>query len=428
MAKGIAVIGAAFGDEGKGLMTDYLAYNMAKPIVIRFNGGAQAGHTVVTPAGNRHVFHHFGSGSLAGAPTYLSEYFILNPVLFVRELAELEDVTSFDKVNLDVFVDPDCKFTLLSDMMLNQWAEEARGRGRHGSCGVGIGETVERCTRNRQPATLLKEGWHEKHGWSEMSLRRMILDVNREWVPMRAIELGVELTPERLDYLNDPKNIQTWIFNFRSMCNRIHVMQPRWLLGHGYQTFIFEGAQGLGLDGRIDSPYFPHVTRSRTGRNNVVLLAERLGLKELEIVYMTRSYLTRHGAGVMPYEKMILPYDGIVDETNVPHDFQGNLRFAYLNLDLLISNIATDIVSIETNIEITSCLAITCMDQLNDIAHYHSYNLERKCRYHELPSHVQKGTQVRVGYLSFGPTRNNVVLGGEYIARNAKVEPEKAVN
>src|SRR5262245_50739362 len=65
-----AVIGANFGDEGKGLLTDYLAAkDPAGTVVIRCNGGAQAGHTVVTPAGRRHVFHHLGSGSLAGAST-----------------------------------------------------------------------------------------------------------------------------------------------------------------------------------------------------------------------------------------------------------------------------------------------------------------------------------------------------------------------
>lgn len=74
-----AVIGAGYGDEGKGLMTDALvaALNGAATVV-RFNGGAQAGHTVVAPRKGapplRHVFHHVGSGALAGAPTFLSRF------------------------------------------------------------------------------------------------------------------------------------------------------------------------------------------------------------------------------------------------------------------------------------------------------------------------------------------------------------------
>ena len=82
------VIGANYGDEGKGLATDYLASQGTKSLVVRFNGGAQAGHTVVTPDGCRHVFHHFGSGVFAEADTFLSKFFIVNPILFRTEFEE----------------------------------------------------------------------------------------------------------------------------------------------------------------------------------------------------------------------------------------------------------------------------------------------------------------------------------------------------
>ena len=74
------VIGSNFGDEGKGLMTDYFCAEAKKRnescIVVLSNGGAQRGHTVVTPDGIRHVFHHFGSGTFAEAPTYFSEQYV----------------------------------------------------------------------------------------------------------------------------------------------------------------------------------------------------------------------------------------------------------------------------------------------------------------------------------------------------------------
>ena len=60
------IIGANYGDEGKGLISDYLVDREQAKIVIRFNGGAQAGHTVVTLDGKRHVFKHFGSGTFQG--------------------------------------------------------------------------------------------------------------------------------------------------------------------------------------------------------------------------------------------------------------------------------------------------------------------------------------------------------------------------
>ena len=76
------VIGSNFGDEGKGLTVDYLCHQGAG-VVVRFNGGAQAGHTVCLDR-LRHVFSHFGSGTLRGVPTYLSQFFIVNPIMFVR--------------------------------------------------------------------------------------------------------------------------------------------------------------------------------------------------------------------------------------------------------------------------------------------------------------------------------------------------------
>ena len=87
-----AVIGANFGDEGKGLATDALAADLMSrgldPVVVRSNGGAQAGHTVETQ-GRRHVFHHVGSGAFPGARTHLSRFFVAHPALLQRELQEL---------------------------------------------------------------------------------------------------------------------------------------------------------------------------------------------------------------------------------------------------------------------------------------------------------------------------------------------------
>ena len=84
------VIGANFGDEGKGLMTDYFAaQSVGSCLVVLHNGGAQRGHTVVTPEGFRHVFHHFGCGTFAGADTYCAEEFVVNPALFREEYEKL---------------------------------------------------------------------------------------------------------------------------------------------------------------------------------------------------------------------------------------------------------------------------------------------------------------------------------------------------
>ena len=87
------VIGANFGDEGKGQMTDYFAAKAMQDgkscIVVCHNGSAQKGHTVTLDDGRSHIFHHFGAGSLAGADTYFSSEFVLNPIFFRTEYMEL---------------------------------------------------------------------------------------------------------------------------------------------------------------------------------------------------------------------------------------------------------------------------------------------------------------------------------------------------
>src|SRR5258706_12121472 len=99
--KAIAVVGSAWGDCGKGAAVDKLASANPNSLVMRFNGGGQSGHTVTLPDGRRHIFSHFGSGALAGAPSHLSEHFVVNPRIFVKEREELRALGA----NLNISVD-----------------------------------------------------------------------------------------------------------------------------------------------------------------------------------------------------------------------------------------------------------------------------------------------------------------------------------
>ena len=74
------VIGANYGDEGKGLFTEFLSQSPDNSIVVLVNGGSQRGHTVNDPTYGKHVFHHFGSGTLAGVPTYFAKSYLINPM------------------------------------------------------------------------------------------------------------------------------------------------------------------------------------------------------------------------------------------------------------------------------------------------------------------------------------------------------------
>ncbi len=124
------VIGAQFGDEGKGRLIDhYATLAGGDSIVIRFNGGAQAGHTVVTPEGQRHIFSHVGSGAFAGAATFLSRFFVANPILLLKEMKRLAEWGRQRRVRRGRYLS--VAVLCRQSHPVAQGDEEAGGMGRH---------------------------------------------------------------------------------------------------------------------------------------------------------------------------------------------------------------------------------------------------------------------------------------------------------
>jgi adenylosuccinate synthase len=97
-----------------------------------------------------------------------------------------------------------------------------------------------------------------------------------------------------------------------------------------FDDIVFEGAQGLLLD-QHRKEFLPHVTHSNTGVKNVEVLCAQAGVTEKEIYYVSRTYLTRHGAGPLPGEDPAMQFE---DETNRDGHWQGPLRFAPLDADM----------------------------------------------------------------------------------------------
>ena len=395
-----AVIGANFGDEGKGLMTDYLVYKHQSNLVVRFNGGAQAGHTVQTSDGRRHVFGHFGSGSFAGAATLLSRFFIVNPMVFRKEREEL---LTKPPVNLSVTLDLDAFVTTPFEMLLNQMVEQSRGDARHGSCGLGINETIE---RDEQFVPI-----RVRDLTNEVMLAEKLYAIRDFWVPIRKTQLG--LGSEHDNILMSDILIDRWLADVEYMLENTTQGSDTQVLATAKNP-IFEGAQGLMLDQNHD--YFPYVTRSNTGIKNVLVLMGA-NYRELEATYVTRSYLTRHGAGPMVDELDQKPYEKIVDDTNFPNQWQGTLRFAHLNVDTLRSTIYKDLMSNHLNHKVRPIIAITCLDQCGDVlsVFQNSWSQSKHCVI-QSSTFFDVGDQLakRIGisdnhYKSFGPTRENVV-------------------
>lgn len=363
MADVKAVIGANFGDEGKGLMTDYFCAqavaNNKSCIVVLSNGGAQRGHTVVDPLTNeRHVYHHCGSGDIVNADTFIPWRFVVNPLLF-----------DFD-VKGKIFVDDNCLITTPWDMMANQIIEESRGDQKHGSCGVGLWETIR---RNQIFDT--NYCWYFKDRLEMADVERILGYYDRRF---KSNGIKVNELWRHLFFDSAETMLERFLKDLESMSALVETSNDEVL--NRYDTVVFENGQGLLLD-QNNARYAPHITASNTGIKNVLDIMKReiKTVDSFEACYVTRSYITRHGAGMLPNEckkeeisKYIRP-----DETNVFNIHQGELRYATLDVDDMLSRINDD-YGVNSN----TSIAFTHMDEveINTPSGYKTYVSRGKTR------------------------------------------------
>lgn len=358
------VIGSNWGDEGKGLMTDYFSQK-PNSIVVCSNGGAQRGHTVTTPEGIRHVFHHFGSGTFNHASTYLSEDFIVNPIIFKQEYDELMKLGYIP----NVYINKNCMLTTPFDMMANQIIEESRGKNKHGSCGLGIFETIKRY----------------KAGVADV-------DYNiRQYYLERFEKENIILSDEWSTVFFDNGIFEHFLDDWDFMNNHSLTISDDYFLNQ-FDNIVFEAAQGLLLD-QNNTEYFPHLTPSNTGIKNPKRIIENIEWNDeisIETCYVSRTYLTRHGVGKFLSEcnkSLINKY--MTDKTNVPNQFQDTLRYGTLDLRELYNRCSNDVGTFGNAKSIT-------------ITHCNEYDLDNK----QL-SELFKDWNI---YYSDGETHNDVQL------------------
>lgn len=314
------VIGLGCGDEGKGLVVDWLCSKDSILLVIRFSGGHQVGHTVVIED-KTHIFSNFGSGTLRGIPTYWSKYCTVEPIGLVNEL----ELLLSKGINPLLYIDAKCPITTPMDISHNQDSEETNN---HGSMGVGFGSTIER---------------EEKH---------YSLIFSDLFYP--------NILDEKLRLIRRYYNEDMFCINkdFYESC-KILINSPQikkvYDLPEEY-NYICEGSQGLLLDQNFG--FFPNVTRSNTGCKNAI---EILKDSDPDIYLVTRAYQTRHGNGFMTNENM--PHN-ILDnplESNVENKYQGKFRKSLLDVSLLEYGINKDNYIRNSD---KKNLVITCLDSV----------------------------------------------------------------
>ena len=312
-----AVIGCGYGDEGKGLVTDYLASKPGKNLVIRHNGGAQSGHTVEIDD-KRFVFHELSSGSFRHADTLWAETFLPDLYKLRQELEDFQNIVGFIP---NVYASPETCITTIDDVLVNMLIEQGRGDSRHGSCGMGINEAD---LRNKAGfAISLKDIQHT----TVDNLVDKLKHIRQDYWPQRIQQFEIDKQSDLYQMLLDNDVLYNYASTILENLNYVKIIDINESFLLQYKNIIFESGQGLKLDADY-TPSLPHVTASRTGRTNIIQFIQKHNLKLNEVFYVTRSYVTKHGAGPLQNE---IPNHSFVDKTNVHNDWQGSIRYAKWN-------------------------------------------------------------------------------------------------
>lgn len=389
------VIGANYGDEGKGTMVQRLTDPKKKTLVIMTNGGAQRGHTIVSPTGERFVNKHFHSGFLNGADCLFAKSFILNPMEFKTEYeknqSHLYDESGYRKVAF--YRDTNCRWTTPWDMLANQVDSEASEIFH--SCGMGIWETIK---RDNDPLLAIK-----LDDFLSMEHDRKIayLELLRK---TKLKEAAFARNSKYYDIFTDEDMVRGINEHFIQDCIFLQMMTTAFDVDtiikekvegktdysflDSYDRIIFENGQGLaiGSQSKRETPDGAEQTPTDTGllgaTNDFVFWLKTFD--SIDVHYVSRTYATRHGVGRIDgkeYDDTNFISSGIKEDlTNHFNEFQGGFRYGTINSFLLQSRILKDVKDspdlirpkVKKILDFTHCdergaedIIVSGMDQIN---------------------------------------------------------------
>lgn len=406
-----AVIGANYGDEGKGQFTAYFANKAilendnAKVLNVLTNGGAQRGHTVRYTNGTMtesHVFHNLGSATLHGADTYIAKTFMLNPITLLAEIKELKTTVAFHPSN--IFIDDRCRFTTPFDMMMSQIRNSSDSS--HKSCGMGIWETYTRYRDTDYNISINDFIW-----MSDKERREYLRNIRQYYFEIIKSDQHLYENFDRELFFNESiiKNFIEDVYELRTLENvdfvhsYQHLEAPLTYLEdvYNYDLIVFENAQGLLLNWSDDPELKEFTTPSKTGieavtdilceNSNQFISTYKDQIDSFEACYVTRTFITRHGDGPFPYN--LLNYVN-AKETNITNEWQGSLRAGILKIPEMLTRVQNDFklhdkynLSVKSNLS----LGVTFCDMLPEQYENISYQIQKD----KLPFHnIYRSTSV----------------------------------
>ncbi len=287
LGAGIVVVGAQFGDEGKGKIVDTITEKMS--VVVRYQGGNNAGHTVVI-GGKEFRLHTIPSGILQGKKSLIGNGVVVDPAALCAEILELEK--SGVPVREGVFgIDPRCHIVMPWHVLSDVASEAAKGNGRKiGTTGKGIGPTYEdkaarigirfedlideSALRDKISAVFGKKKSELTHVFG-VEWQELVLDEQKIFGEYAV--LGRRLAKYKTDVSMEINN---------ALCNGKNV--------------LFEGAQGTFLDNDLGT--YPFVTSSHPVAGGACTGTGTSPLKITRVEGVVKAYSTRVGEGPFPTE------------------------------------------------------------------------------------------------------------------------------
>jgi len=282
MGKNVVVVGTQWGDEGKGKVVDLLTDHAEA--VVRFQGGHNAGHTLVIE-GEKTVLHLIPSGILrAGVRCYIGNGVVLSPTALLEEIEMLEGrgVPARERLGIS----EGCPLILPYHIALDQAREIARGNQAIGTTGRGIGPAYEDKVSRRgiRLGELLDPAHFETRLREVLEYHNFVL---QHYYKLDKVDFQQTLD----EALAQAEQIAPMIVDVPGAMHQVAANGGNMLL---------EGAQGSMLD--IDHGTYPYVTSSTTTAGGA---ASGSGIGPCDLNYIlgiVKAYTTRVGAGPFPTE------------------------------------------------------------------------------------------------------------------------------
>jgi adenylosuccinate synthase len=266
-----------------------------------------------------HTFAQFGAGTLVpGVRTFLSRYVVVHPTALRVEaeaLARKGVAAPLERITISEHA----RVTTPFHQAANRLREAARGDRRHGSVGVGVGETVADSIAHPHDTVIAGDLL------SPNLLRKKLARIRER----KRAELAGLRDHSEWRFFEDDAVGEAWLERAVTVALRV-VPDEALVIAAEDPAVVFEGAQGVLLDETFG--FHPYTTWSDCTTNNArSLIAKYLGAAELEQIGVVRTHAIRHGPGPLPTETK----DLCVHEHNTEHRWQGPVRYGWFDAVLV---------------------------------------------------------------------------------------------